>query len=450
MLLPSLDNMLTAEFRPGVPRPLLGGALLAAGLGRRLEPLTVRYLPKPMFPLGGQVPLIETWVRKLRQLGVERLSMNLCVHKPAIRDYFGDGRQCGVQLSYLEEDTPSGTLGGVCRQVLGSAAHQLPGESMVPLPPFAGDTVLVPSGDIVTNFGVEQLAELYALHRQAGAAVTMVLVPIPAERRRDFGTAVLRETRAASGRLGAAGPIVAFHEKDPHSPSIWNNASIYLIETRLLRELDAQRTPAQCDVERPFYDFGKHVFPALLGKSPVVCLDRNSVLWGVQYDGPWFDVGQKSDYLQVNREVLDGRLAVDLPWERQAWGYLGQDVTANWQRVTIIPPVVIGDRCVIADGATIGPYAILGSDWTVEENARVAHAVLWERYPLFLENGERLSVGDMRALDRHEIAAGVVVEQAIVTGGRLEHDVREATVELLPDGRISCRPLTYQPDGARA
>jgi len=35
-----------------------------------LEPLTARHLPKPLFPLGGKVPLAEIWVRRMVEAGI--------------------------------------------------------------------------------------------------------------------------------------------------------------------------------------------------------------------------------------------------------------------------------------------------------------------------------------------------------------------------------------------
>src|SRR3954469_3919471 len=93
--------------------------ILAAGLGKRLEPLTARYIPKPLFPLGGKVPMVESWIRKMIDSGITDLSMNLCVLKSTIKEHFGSGAKFGASISYVEEDVPSGTLGGVCKQVLG-------------------------------------------------------------------------------------------------------------------------------------------------------------------------------------------------------------------------------------------------------------------------------------------------------------------------------------------
>src|SRR5262245_37171965 len=86
--------------------------ILAAGLGKRLEPLTARYIPKPLFPLGGKVAMVELWVRKMLDSGITDLSMNLCVLKQTIKDHFGNGGKFGAQISYVEEEVPTGTLGG--------------------------------------------------------------------------------------------------------------------------------------------------------------------------------------------------------------------------------------------------------------------------------------------------------------------------------------------------
>lgn len=425
-------------------------ALLAAGLGRRLEPLTVRQLPKPLFPLGGKTPMIESWVRKMVDSGITRVSMNLCVLKQAIKDHFQDGASFGADITYVEEDVPSGTLGGVCKQILGKSAKVLPGELPLHNPPFNGETVIAPSGDIITNFSSDMLEELYDIHKRVGAAMTMVLVPIPLDRRKDFGTAVLRSPLPSFGSLGPSGQIVGFREKDPNSPSTLNNASIYIIETRLLKELDLPRTEARLGVERPFYDFGKHVFPALLGNLDYADFARDNLLWGVQFDGAWFDVGQKRDYLRVNEQLLDGALDVDLPYEKHSWGYLGTDVSIDWGRVTIVPPVVIGNGCTIEPGVVLGPYAVVGDDWTIRRNARISRSVLWERYPMFRTNGSQMTADEMRSVDRHEVAANVTIDNSIVTGGSIDTFVREATVELLEDGQVSICPLDFQPDGARA
>src|ERR1039458_9790115 len=75
------------------------GAILSAGLGRRLDPLTARLLPKPLFPLGGKVAIAEVWVRRIIESGITDVALNLCVLAGTIRRYVGDGarRSCALE-----------------------------------------------------------------------------------------------------------------------------------------------------------------------------------------------------------------------------------------------------------------------------------------------------------------------------------------------------------------
>src|SRR5262245_45162445 len=197
------------------------GGILGAGLARRLDPLSTHQLSKPMFPLGGKVPIAEIWVRRFAELGIKDVSMNLCILPETIKQHFGNGKQFGVDLNYIEEETPTGTLGGVCKMALGHEAKLLPSDQgrAPAIAPFPGSTLIVPSGDIVANFGSELLAEMYDIHRKQGAALTMVLTEIPEERKGDFGTVVLHAPEKMQGAISASGKITEFREKDPASPS---------------------------------------------------------------------------------------------------------------------------------------------------------------------------------------------------------------------------------------
>ncbi len=439
----------TWTFRRGV-QGQVKAAILAAGLGRRMDPLTVRHLPKPLFPLGGKVPMTEVWVRRMVESGITDISMNLCVLSDTIRRHFRNGARFAARISFVEERTPSGTFGGVCKQILGERARAVGEDDQSDRPPeFAGSTVIVPSGDIVTNFSAELLEEMYDIHRSVGAALTVVLVPVPWERRADYGTVVLDSPEQRSGMISKSARIREFREKDPDSPSNLNNASIYMIEKELLQELDPLRTEARLGLDRPFYDFGKHVFPAMLGNHPSVQLDRDYPLWGIQYDGKWFDVGQKRDYIRVNEYLLDGELDISLPYQKLVWGYLGNNVSIDFDRVTIRPPVVLGNDCVVERGAVLGPYAVIGDGWVVETGACVRHSVLWQRYPFFDDEGNEIPVQERRMVDRHEIRKGVTVEGSIVVGGAISRDVRHQTVDLEEDGRLTILPIDHVPQEAR-
>ena len=454
-----LDNILknTWAHQQGVQEQLKL-CILAAGLGSRMDPIPQHHLPKPMFPLGGVVPMAEFWVRRAVESGITNISMNLCVLKDTIKSYFRDGLLFGANITYVEEKEPSGTLGGICKQALGNSAKLVMAEEgPVDLEPFQGSTIIAPSGDIVTNFDSELLQQIYEIHRRQGAALTMLLSPIPWDRRRDFGTVQLGPTERFDGLISESGPIIDFLEKDPDSPSNLNNASIYIIEMDLLKELDPLRTAASKDLREPFYDFGKHVFPAMLERLDYVKLSRNYPLWGVRYDGLWFDVGRKRDYLSINQSILDGHIGVDLPYQKLPWGYLGSNVVINLNEVTIIPPVVIGHECIIEPGAKIGPYAIIGDGWTIEKDVRISNSVLWKRYAFFTKLGEKISARERKLVDRHEIRQGSVIDECIIIGGTITPELYESgdnklwgkTVDVLENGELQLVSIDWVPKGPR-
>jgi mannose-1-phosphate guanylyltransferase/phosphomannomutase len=416
-----------------------------------MEPLSATYLPKPLFPLGGKTPMAELWLRSLVESGVTDVSMNVSVLSETVRKHFRDGSKFGAHVDYVLEEFPSGTLGGVCKLALGRDAKRIDSTGEPPsIEPFKGSTVIAPSGDIVTNFGAEQLEAMYALHKKAGAAFTMVLVPIPWERRKDFGTVILDAPEKLVGEISGFGRIKDFFEKEPDSPSNLNNASIYMIEMELLKVLDGLRTEARVEVREPFYDFGKHVFPALIGRTHNESIGKRFPLFGARYEGLWFDVGQKRDYITVNERLLDGELNVPLPYESLPWGYLGANVEIDFAEVTIEPPVIIGNNCVIEPGATVGPYAVVGDDWHIGKGAHVRHSVLWGRYSYYDEEGRETTAEERKAIDKHVVQSGVTVERSIIAGGEITSDVFEKTVDVDNEGRLRVLSIDYVPEGPRA
>ncbi len=425
-------------------------AILAAGLGTRMDPLTVHHIPKPMFPLGGSTPMVELWVRKSVEAGITQISMNLSVLKDTIKSYFRDGARFGANIEYVEEEIPSGTLGGICKQSLGKNAKRVSQtEEVTTNAEFDGTSVIVPSGDIVTDFSTVMLEEMYEIHRKKGAALTILLTPVPLKRRAEFGTVLLETPETLHGFISKSGRIANFFEKDPNSPSNLNNASVYIVEKDLLKILDPLRTEAKMGIEGAFYDFGKHVFPAMLGKIDYISIPKDCVLWGLEYDGLWFDVGRKTDYLSVNKSILDDAIPIDIPYEKFPWGYLGTDVAIDFSKVKIIPPVVIGNDCVVEPDAEIGPYAVIGDGWTIERGARIRNSVLWKRYAFTNDQGITIPATERKIVDRHEVRRSVTISESIVVGGTIEKNLIKKTVDVLESGEIEVLPINWVPKGPR-
>ncbi len=84
----------------------------AGGKGTRLKSLTEDKIPKPLLMLNGK-PMIQWQIENLKACGVSQIVLIIGHLGEKIRDYFGDGAEFGVELSYIEEKVPLGSAGAL-------------------------------------------------------------------------------------------------------------------------------------------------------------------------------------------------------------------------------------------------------------------------------------------------------------------------------------------------
>ena len=125
--------------------------LMAGGLGTRLRPLTEE-IPKPLLTVGER-PILETIIQNFKAYGFYRFAISVNYKKDMIMDYFGDGENFGVQISYINEEKRLGTAGAP------SLLSDIPDKP-----------ILVMNGDLLTKVNYEQLLNF---HAKSGAMATM-------------------------------------------------------------------------------------------------------------------------------------------------------------------------------------------------------------------------------------------------------------------------------------
>ena len=113
--------------------------ILAAGLGKRMQPLTAN-LPKPLLQVRGK-PLIEHQIEKLVAAGVSGIVINHFYLGDMIEAVLGDGSRFGVEISYSQESTRLDTAGGIIKS----------------LPQLHDDSFIVVNADIWTDFDFSSL-----------------------------------------------------------------------------------------------------------------------------------------------------------------------------------------------------------------------------------------------------------------------------------------------------
>src|SRR2546425_11350341 len=116
--------------------------VMAGGEGSRLRPLTINR-PKPMVPIVNQ-PVMQHVLDLLKRHGITEVIVTVQYLASVIEDYFGDGSQLGMHITYSVEETPLGTAGSVKK-----AQDEL------------DETFLVISADALTDFDLGGIIEYH-------------------------------------------------------------------------------------------------------------------------------------------------------------------------------------------------------------------------------------------------------------------------------------------------
>lgn len=239
-----LRKDIVAESKSG-----LSAVIMAGGYGKRLLPLTA-HVPKPMLPVGDR-PLLERTIEQLRRSGIREISLITHYLADSIEQHFGDGRSFGVRLSYVQEDNPLGTAGGLRLM-------------KTPVRPF-----VVINGDILTGLSFETMHDY---HRKSGSIITVGVRKY--EMKVPYGIV----------ECGEAG-VTALKEKP--SFRFFVNAGIYLLEPSAREYVPAGQYFNMTDLIQKLVEL----------KMPVASFPI------MEY---WLDVGQHADYQKAQEDFCKG------------------------------------------------------------------------------------------------------------------------------------------------
>jgi mannose-1-phosphate guanylyltransferase/phosphomannomutase len=302
--------------------------LMAGGSGTRLRPLTCD-LPKPMVPILNR-PIAEHIINLLKRHHITEVVATLHYLPDVLRDYFQDGSDFGVQMTYaVEEDQPLGTAGCVKN-----------------IAELLDETFLVISGDSITDFDLTAAIEF---HKQNKSKATLILtrVPNPIE----FGVVITDEQHR----------IRRFLEK-PSTSEIFSdtvNTGTYILEPEVLEYLPSN---VECD-------FSKDLFPLLL--------DKDEPMYGYVADGYWCDVGHLDAYREAQYDGLEHKVKLDFAYKEMSTDlWVGQNTYID-PTAQIEAPAVIGDNCRIGARVQIEAGTVIGDNVTIGADANLKRPIVW-------------------------------------------------------------------------
>ena len=229
----------------------LDAVIMAGGKGERLRPLT-ESIPKPMLRIGSK-PILERSIESLSKFGICDIWISINYLGEQIQEFFGDGSSRNINISYVKEEKPLGTIGSA---------------SLIDT--FRHEHVLVMNSDIITDLDYERFYQ-YFLSTDADLAVLSVPFRI------GVPYAVL-ETRDNT--------VFSLQEKPTYT--YYSNGGMYLMKRSALRLMTR----------------GQHFNATDL---MTLMIERNMKVVAYNHNGMWIDIGRKEDLAKADSifEMVD-------------------------------------------------------------------------------------------------------------------------------------------------
>jgi mannose-1-phosphate guanylyltransferase len=201
--------------------------LLAAGLGKRLRPLTLS-TPKCLAKIGER-PVIGMWLEKLERSGCEAVLINTHYLSDQVISFVKGRKRSAMRIETVHEP-----------ELLGTAGTLLANRA------FLGEmTSLMIHAD---NAMMDGLFEFLEAHENRPRDCDITMLTFRTKRPKSCGIV----------ELGKSGRIVGFHEKVDDPPGDLANGALYAIEPSFLDSI-GQMQPAPID-------FSKDVIPRFIAR----------------------------------------------------------------------------------------------------------------------------------------------------------------------------------------
>jgi UDP-N-acetylglucosamine diphosphorylase/glucosamine-1-phosphate N-acetyltransferase len=359
--------------------------LLAAGAGERLLPITATR-PKHLIKIAGK-PILEFCIEAVKRASINEVIVVTHYMGETIRNYFGDGSNLGLKVTYVEQGKILGT-----------------GNATEVVEPYIDSDFILIYGDLL--FGQNTVKTVIEKFKESKAAMTMAVVPV--EKTENYGIVEQNVQRE----------VKRIVEKPPagKAPSNLANAGIYAFSKQVFDVIKRTKTSIRgewelTDAITMFVKSGKIVNTVELSK------------------GEWFDIGRPWDLLDANIWVLKRM-------EHRALGIIEQGAH-------LIGPVTIAESARVRSGAYIegpafideeadvGPNCYVRPGTSLGKRVRVGNAV--EIKNSLIMDGTHIGhlsyVGDSVVGEKCNLGAGTIIANLRFDDGSVEMKIKDKVVD---------------------
>ena len=226
--------------------------ILAGGKGTRLRPFTYS-LPKPLMPIGGEMPILEIILKQLHKNGFTHITMAVNYMAKIIQAFFGDGSDWNIKIDYSIEDKPLSTIGPL------TLIEDLP------------ENFLVMNGDILTDLSYGDFFRWHVENKNDISVATFKRTS-----KIDFG--VLKYDKNQE--------IIEFIEKPEYHFDV--SMGIYILNRKIIEILPKNK---------PF-GFDQLMIEGIKKGLKIKSYAHNSY---------WLDIGRNDDFQQANKDYVKNK-----------------------------------------------------------------------------------------------------------------------------------------------
>ena len=271
---------------------------MAGGKGTRIASVTTD-VPKPMIPVCG-IPILQYQIESLRGSGLTDIRLVIGHLGNTIRDFFADGSQFGVHLSYFEETSPLGTAGALFQM------------------DDLDDDFLLLCGDLMLDVDFNRFVDFHRKHKAWASLMTH-----PNGHPYDSSLIVteILEPQVEGGLPVDTKRVVRWMNKEEPRMYYKNrvNAGIEMISPKLLQATREryqrlnQELPVKIDLDRD-------VLKPLVNEGHIFAYDTTEYIK---------DMGTPDRYHEVEHDVMAGIVKARNLKQKQRAVFLDRDGTIN-------------------------------------------------------------------------------------------------------------------------
>lgn len=286
--------------------------LLAAGLGKRLEPVTSS-VPKPMIVISGK-PILEYIINDLKNTGFTDFCIVVGHLSEKIKKYFGDGTAFGIKITYVEQKIFSGTASAtkLARNFVGDESFLL----------YLADTVIPKN---LTNHLKKMIKSNYQMSLLSSKILPSQIGNVGnIEVENNNILKITEKDFSTKAHLGWSG--IAF----------FTNNYIF----KIIEKLNLSKR-GEFEITDAFN----------------LTLTNNVKIGNFTCEG-YVDAGTISGLLELNKIILN------------------QEKTVIQNNSIINSPVYIGKRCNIGKNVKLGPFVSIGDDVDLGDDVTLKNSVI--------------------------------------------------------------------------